>query len=196
MGIIGMAGGASRVPTFAKPLLTADLFATMVVDAENRISPTSAWDNIRLVSGGAAWADHVAVALYLKHGTAAPCKLMLYFPCDWDAAAKRFVDSGSSDWKVNPGRLANSLHAEFSAVVGRDSLHEIDDAIRRGAEIITAFRGFHPRNDALAAGVDWLLAYSWGDAEPESGGTLYTWSRFANRAQKTRVSLARLSNEP
>ena len=62
-----------------------------------------------LVSGGAAWSDHVAVELFLSDEYDG---LTLHMPCKW--IRKEHYDNGSYSWQTNPGKLANSCHRKFS----------------------------------------------------------------------------------
>jgi hypothetical protein len=124
-----------------------------------------------LVSGGAGWSDHVAVKLFLRKKVTS---LTLCLPCDFDTTTKQYVDTGSDDWKTNPGRLANRYHQYFTVKRERSSLEEIAKAITKGA-IIKVYKGFHKRNDIVAKENDLLIAYGLGD-EPE-GGTKYTFDK-------------------
>jgi len=57
-----------------------------------------------LVSGGAAWADHIAVVVFLLGN----CKsLSLHLPCAWDVLREQYADTGEFDWRTNPGGTAN-----------------------------------------------------------------------------------------
>jgi hypothetical protein len=97
-------------------------------------------------------------------------------------------DQDRINWKTNPGVLANQCHADFSRVVARDSLEEIDRAIRLGANVIVS-QGFHAQNTKLALGCDTLIAFSWSTSSaPIDGGTYDTWSKCKN-ALKIHFSL-------
>lgn len=132
-----------------------------------------------LVSGGAAWADHVAVKLFLEKK--AP-HLRLFLPCEWDNGS--FKDSGSDDWKVNPGRTINRYHKAFQLRTRINSLSEIQIAKGEGAELIPVRGGFYGRN-ALVAKSDFLLAMTFGkDREVKDGGTADTVKRYLERVRK------------
>jgi hypothetical protein len=76
-------------------------------------------ETTQLVSGGAAWADHVAVRLFtsgLGYGS-----LRLCLPAPWDAEAGCFVDTAPAA-KGAPGARTNQLHAVFSRGLQIDSL--------------------------------------------------------------------------
>lgn len=132
-----------------------------------------------LVSGGAAWADHVAVKLFLQHK--AP-HLRLYIPCKWDNGS--FEDIGVDDWKLNPGRTLNRYHKAFSNKTLLNSLTEIQIAKGEGAEILPCKGGFYGRN-AMVAKSDFLLAMTYGNKhEVKDGGTAHTVRTYLNRVRK------------
>lgn len=117
-----------------------------------------------LVSGGAAWGDHVAVHLYLTREHT----LTLHLPCPWENG--RYQDMSSRDWRTNPGRLANQRHELFQRQTGIDSLQQIQSAIDRGAQVCI-HSGFHARNTEIAK-VKVLVA-----SGCLKGGTLDTWKK-------------------
>jgi hypothetical protein len=126
----------------------------------------------RLVSGGAALADHLAVDLFLSGHVQ---KLKIYAPCPWDGES--FIDTGDRDWRTNPGGLANYYHRKFSKSTGKDSLNEINQAIEKGAVFNCKYSGFHTRNTQIAR-ADKLIALTFGSGdEPDDGGTLDTWKK-------------------
>lgn len=132
-----------------------------------------------LVSGGAAFMDHVAVRLFLDKK--AP-NLRLFLPCEWDNGS--FKDNGSDDWKVNPGRSANRLHKTFQSRTQINSLTEIQLAKHEGAELIAVPKGFYARN-ALVAKSDFLLAMTFGNKhEVKDGGTAHTVGCYLERVRK------------
>lgn len=138
-----------------------------------------------VVSGGAAWADHVAVKLFL--GKEIP-KLKLFFPCVFDMEMEMYTtstisskDNPNNRW--SPGEIANNLHNRFSRKVGFNSLGEIFFAIKQGAETCVC-KGFHAR-DAMVAQSDAILAMTFGDREwLKEGGTAHTMMTYLNRVKK------------
>lgn len=148
---------------------------------------------VHLVSGGAAWSDHIAVTLFLAGCVAG---LTLYLPCRWEPGdSPKFASNGSGSWKTNPGGLANTRHGSFSVGIGRDSLKEIEAARLKGAHIITDYHGFHARNSAIAKDAERLIAFTWGaDVAPAAGGTLDTWKKA--RCEKVHVPLGELALAP
>jgi hypothetical protein len=179
---VGIIGNARNIP----PPADAHLFSLMCKKATHIITDqlSLSLSDVVLVSGGAAWGDHVAVALYLEHRPLAG--LELHIPCAWSSSNKAYEDTGSTDWRVNPGHLANSLHRSFAAAVSRETLTEIEMAKHLGAVLVDTDKGFHARNTAIAASSDYLIAFTSDETEPISGGTADTWKKFT-RETKRRV---------
>lgn len=123
-----------------------------------------------LVSGGAAWADHVAVRLALEDGW----PLSLHLPAEFDHVCKRYTSEG---WH-SPGSVSNIWHRKFSEVARRDalaSLREIAEVLRLPTTSVpVAGRGFWFRNRTIAESED-ILAFTFGATEPIDGGTRQTW---------------------
>lgn len=149
-------------------------------------------EDTHLVSGGAAWSDHVAVVLYLE-GRAQD--LTLFVPAPFVGLGLGFRDTGNWDWRSNPGKTSNYYHKSFSKTTNRDSFRELESARLRGANFDSSRSGFHQRNTEIARNSDVMIAFSWSDSEqPEDGGTADTWSKF--RGEKRRhVPLFTLANQ-
>ena len=116
-----------------------------------------------LVSGGAAWIDHVAVGL----AKAEKYPLTLHLPCEWDAEQKRYLQLPNPK---DTGAIANHYHHAFSLLMtnyqsSNRTLHTIDEAIRNHATI-TVSNSFQERNIRVAD-VDCLIAATFG-ANPGS----------------------------
>ena len=71
----------------------------------------------KLVSGGSAWADHVAVSLFLQRKVEG---LELHLPC-------QFADE--FDVKTPEGRILNGLHQHCSTILGVNTLSQLELAI-------------------------------------------------------------------
>ena len=138
-------------------------------------------EEIVLVSGGAAWFDHIAVMAYLCEDSR--LDLELHLPCSFEA---RFKDNGLRDWRSNPGFLSNRYHDTFSRETGIESLKDISQSIQRGCTVYI-HNGFHERNEKLVQDLDLLIAFGAGTDAPESGGTRYTWDKA--RCDKLFVSM-------
>lgn len=141
-----------------------------------------------LVSGGAAWADHVAVDLFLRPITDRPM-LDLCLPAV--PVGGGFEDSGVRDWRSNPGGTANHYHRKFSRRLWGDpdrSLGEIDEALGRLGCNSSFREGFHARNELVAMRANAMLAFTMAKGPtPADGGTKHTWSLF--RGPKLHVPL-------
>lgn len=174
VAIIGTAGRDKNRP------MTAELWRAMLADAKARVSSTDT-----LVSGGAAWADHLAVRLYLDGDVQ---HLVLHLPAP-------LVDGQFAGPKnASAGSVANYYHARFKQATRVDGIAEIAQAIAKGAEVTEqpAAKGYgamFARNALVARGCDSLLAYTFGDWDvPEDGGTKNTWDK-ARDAQRLHISL-------
>lgn len=176
IGTSGRDGAASK-------RLTSELFDRMVAACHERIieqHPDVA--QVCLVSGGAAWADHVAVELFLTKGYGV---LELCLPCGWDGEHHEFTNLPTTQC----ASTANSLHRAFSRVLKRNTLQDISRAQERGA-ILTFHNGFLARNN-LVARTPWVIALTFGKKQPDSSGTTYTWVRA--QGQRTHLCLGELT---
>lgn len=194
--------------------LTSDVFDAMVKHTTRWIEvnllkdPTNAattekrdgtlppldWSSIHLSSSGAAWCDHVAIAIYLDK-RALGATLTLHLPCDF--VDGEFFDNGKR-WSGlhNPGGIVNKQHAEFAAVLGRSTLAEINQAKSLGATLrIVEKGGFFACSQALIHECDELIAFGWagkddeGNQRPSTPGTKYTWTSAPKWTRKHFVNL-------
>ena len=179
LAVIGTAGRDKERP------MTRELWDAMLTDLEPRV----ATDDV-LVSGGAAWADHLAVRAYLNGWCIG---LELYLPAPFNG--HEFLGPARS-----AASAGNYYHGRFSAVIGCDSLREIGQAVFKGA-IVTSessaigYGGMFARNKRVAARATAVLGYTFGEGDtPADGGTLNTWEQIGG-ADKTHVSLLTLANE-
>lgn len=133
-----------------------------------------------VVSGGAAFSDHMAVGVYLAGLVE---KLDLYFPCKFDTEKVEFYDSGSDISFVNPGGVANFYHEHFSKKMGIKSLLQIKQAIDKGA-FTDVKDGFHARN-VFVAKADMVIAFTFGNgAVVKDGGTAHTCREYLKSGKK------------
>lgn len=166
--------------------MSAELYEDMIERAHETIVNDLNLDvsNVILVSGGAAWSDHVAVSLFERNRYAG---LELYIPCDWKES--KYYDNGERGWRRNPGYSANMYHRQFSDIVLCDTLAEIENAQKNGA-VLHVKNGFHARNTCIAKS-DTLIAFTWANNEYEiTGGSRDTWRKCNNR--KIHISLNEL----
>ena len=131
-----------------------------------------------LVSGGAAWSDHLAVQLFIdyKHFVG----LKLFLPVKFDGS----FDEQELTIPFNCGRVLNHYHRDFGEVIGMDTLAQIDSVIKEGIAPFTG-KGFHGRNTQIADASHDLLAFTFGDDEKlKDGGTKDTWDKFIKRSNR------------
>jgi hypothetical protein len=170
------------------PLLTKDLWRAMRRDLASRISV----DDV-LVSGGAAWADHLAVDAFLG-GRCGGLELYLPAPLFHGGGITRFMgERGSS------GAASNYYHGNFSRAVGIDSRAQIMQAMEQGAIVVQervarGYAAMFNRNAKVATRCTEMIAYTFGDgSEPEDGGTRHTWNLAGQRsAERLHVPLRSL----
>lgn len=177
IALIGTAGRDKSKP------MTANLWAAMVADALDRVPSGAA-----LISGGAAWADHLAVELFLL-GHASALRLHLPAPfATCDAFAGGYGTAGGA---------ANFYHQTFSKTTGKMSVREIATACHKGATFTAQPEGpgmsaFFARNKLVAAEATACFAYTWGDGqEPTDGGTKNTWGQI--KGNRVHVALGGLA---
>lgn len=161
--------------------MSIGLWNWMVEDVMSRIRKGA-----HVVSGGAAWADHLAVELFLR-GHAG--ELTLHLPAP--------IKDG---WFQGPYKsaasAANFYHAQFSTVIGRHSIGEIVDASKHElchgtVQPIGAGYGAMFQRNALVAECEQMLAYTFGQGDvPADGGTKDTWDKC--RGMKLHVPLINL----
>jgi hypothetical protein len=151
-----------------------------------------------LVSGGAAWADHLAVSLFLNNEVD---QLILHLPAPFEHG--QYVEGSKA------GGIANYYHRKFAKTIaaevsGISTLDDIGIAIEKGARI-HVYNGFFERNLEVARS-DLILAYTFGTAdgkympgEPgfgdakaaglKDGGTAHTWNHAHSALAKRHVNL-------
>jgi len=129
-------------------------------------------NDVCLISGGAAWADHIAVLAYLAQPDL-PFKvfLKLHLPCEFSKEDCQFVSS-------KDGLTANYYHDKFSLKLNTDSLKQIQMSINNGAKTVNG-GSFKSRNTEVAKDSDVLIALTFGNASKlKVGGTSDTMSKF------------------
>lgn len=198
IGIIGTAGKRHKCQ---RRELDRELYIKMIdasISVLNQYCTNS--HQIHLISGGAAWSDHIAVALKTLHVLTrddvedtesmnmetSPLPLTIYSPCDFILDEMEFEDNGKRGYQENPGRLANQYHSSFSSKVGFNSLEEIYELmILFDVELIVPppdpeYKSmFHRRNQIVAEESDVLMVFGWSDELKDvGGGTSDTVKRF------------------
>lgn len=128
-----------------------------------------------LISGGAAFADHLAVQAFLSPKVHVN-KLTLCLPCEFNLSKGKFQENPKD--QKDCGRISNWYHEKSMKITGRDSLAEIAQAIEGGAEVIVG-KGFFDRNKTVARWADMLVAITFGTEEwVKDGGTAHTTREF------------------
>lgn len=184
LGIIGTAGRKDDAL-----LLSYEMWGLGVMQVLNVLKFEKDIDTA--VSGGAAWADHIAVYSYLE---GIVDHLILHLPCKWDMEKNQFYDSGIFDSRSNPGGTANYYHRKFNQKYKRNSLNEISQAINKGATVVIT-EGFLNRNTKVANDSDILLALTFGNKEKiKNGGTADTARKYLQRAIKHKLYHYDLNN--
>lgn len=178
VAVIGTAGRDKGKP------YTKQLWEAMLEDARRRFV-----SDVTLVSGGAAWADHLAVALFLENRD--KFSLRLFLPSIFAEHTQRFVGPANS-----AASAANFYHEKFSRAIGVDSRGQIASLFKMGNVSIDCepssegYGGMFARNKKVAQVSDACLAYTWGEGtEPADGGTMNTWKQIEGR--KVHVPLYR-----
>lgn len=134
---------------------------------------------VHLISGGAAWADHLAIRFFLE----GKCKhLTLHLPAKFN---KQYDDTKC-------GKTANYYHRLFSEQIGENTLEQVQEAIKEGAiatyQSGTSSSSFFARNTLIAEDSDGLIALTYSDRNGRiSGGTADTWRKFQKLKPKNRA---------
>lgn len=174
MANLAIVGSAGRGEDGAK--VSLDLYASMVQKAKDTIQILAGQD-IQidcLVSGGAAFADHVAVTLFLLRYVP---RLVLYFPCGFDMDEAKFVDQ-----RGDTGAIVNHYHRKFSQALSFDSMLQLKKAIETDNCEMTVKMGFKNRNSLVANAADAMLAMTFGSGPVvKNGGTSDTVAKFLAR---------------
>jgi len=202
---VSIIGTAGRKEDHAK--LTKEVFNSMKKRAMEIIKNVFQLDisSVTLVSGGSAWADHIAVRLWLESlfdenpsvGSFHSLTLFLPYKLQQMANKVQFEDLQGSSWRDNPGKVLNELHSRFSDKMKEDfnSFNDLVSAQGLGATLDTSYHGFHNRNKQVAKS-DYLIAFTWGNSKsgPKNGGTFHTWSN-CKTVNKIHVPLSELEEE-
>lgn len=153
LAVIGTAGRGSDAKQ-----LTPELYDHMY---EKLIETLSEWQVASVASGGAAYADHLAVRAFLD----GYCReLLLLVPAPFDG--KMFIPNPSVQF--NPGRTLNHYHEAFSRTCGVDSRKQLAKAIAVGAKV-SVVEGFHNRNMEVARAAELLVAFTFGNKNSRAG---------------------------
>jgi hypothetical protein len=147
----------------------------------NLISTMEEWNILSLVSGGAAWGDHLAIRAFLEKKSK---HLILCLPAPFEKG--HFIARGD-------GSIVNRYHDIFTHKCKIDSRQEITLAIQNGAEVHIGV-GFIDRNLEVSRLASHMIAFTFGGGETicdcyptdegfsvsrkaglKDGGTSHTW---------------------
>lgn len=160
--------------------LSRDSFGEMFLSVKSitkRLSNGQPWT---AVSGGAAWADHIAV---FSFGLGFAEKLHLELPCELGPDGK-FMDTHERDFKKNPGGTANFWHKKFSDRVGIDSFKQLRSAADNENCVVSVGKGFFDRNGKIATKADACIALTFGnEGVLQDGGTADTMKKFLKKGK-------------
>lgn len=187
---IAIIGTAGRNDDFYK--LTSARYGKMMGWCEEKVEDLrrKGVEDIELVSGGAAWADHLAVLMF-KVGIVD--RLTLHLPAPF---SDRF------DCESNSGKSANYYHEQFSTKLKGDSFGDLSEVIQspycRTTEqpVAKGYGPFFARNALVVKELDpekdAMYAFTFGpEHEPKDGGTKHTWDLFKS-SRKRHIALGNL----
>lgn len=131
-----------------------------------------------LVSGGAAWADHVAIWAFLNNLCAG---LILHLPAPFEG--NRFIgEYGTS------GNACNYYHKKFCSQLGINSFDHIKQALaHKNCKVTTqpvtmGYAAMANRNKLVANDCTHMIAFTFGEGDvPADGGTKITWDMAADK---------------
>ena len=131
-----------------------------------------------VVSGGAAWADHVAIWAF---GTDLVSHIKLHLPAP-------FIDGKFKGEFGTSGGTCNYYHSLFSKVMGFDSLDHIKQITEHSNVTLTiqpeanGYAAMAARNIKVAKDCTHMIAFTFGEGDvPADGGTKMTWDMAAGK---------------
>jgi hypothetical protein len=154
LAVVGTAGRGNDAI-----FLNRDVYIRMVSATVKFIESLGDLNRIRLVSGGAAWTDHIVITMVLQR-IVRPENVTVFAP-------SKFVEGEyyGTGYAERTSRTANHYHREFSKAVGGNTLTEIETAIHMGIHFIPGSGDFKARNTQVARFVSpggHLLAFTMG----------------------------------
>lgn len=187
---IAIIGTAGRGEDFCR--LTTFRYNRMISWCQEKITDLrhKGVEDIELVSGGAAWADHLAVLMFKRQIVD---RLTLHLPAPF---TDRF------DILSDAGRSANFYHEQFSTKLNGNSFENLVEVIEspycRVTEqpVAKGFGPFFARNALVVKELDpekdAMYAFTFGpDHEPKDGGTKHTWDLFKS-SRKRHIALGNI----
>lgn len=180
LAVIGTAGRD------ANPKLTRNLWEDMC----EHFSLYLHENNVKhVVSGGAAWADHLAVYAKLNGKVD---RLTLFLPA-------RLNYSGYIGPKKSSASASNYYHKRFSQTIAEDSLVQLNDVLKRPGvsacfeEASSGYGSLFKRNLKVAKFCTSILAYTFNPYDfPADGGTRHTWDN-SSAEEKVHIDLTKFA---
>lgn len=185
VAIIGTAGrGADGARLSQELIQEMKLEAMNIIQTEFKLE----LERVRLVSGGAAGADHVAPLLFLEAvKTPKPFRgLSIHLPCDFEAwyDEKKQSTQFSICMEEGDGKIMKYYHTLFSKKMGYETLQDFTRVFEQKAlfnppskqtsKAKTPKRSFKSRNQQVAES-DYMIAFTFGVGGVKDGGTKMTW---------------------
>ena len=187
MTSIAIIGTAGRGPLSVR--LSWSLYQRCVGLVESTLSGRDL-TQITLVSGGAAWMDHVAVTVFLRnYEKGLGLRLFLPVPLVEPSDMKERVEFRCT----REGLIMNHYHDKFQVHLPQqvNPRAAFNSALQHGAEIKVIRGGFKKRNFSVGK-VDEVWAFTWAEGEvPAEGGTRHTWDH-SSAPVKRHASLLKL----
>jgi len=197
IAIIGTAGRGESINFLNKEKylsLLKTLDECITYEMETRINE----DSFTLVSGGAAWMDHLAIDLFMMyndiysyfpnkiHNINKPVKLILHLPEKFNFDTCIFEETKT-------GKIANYYHYIFSKIMGNSSFHDLSHVLTEDNCTYTTSNNFFVRNKLIANELekdDMVFALTIGKNEPIDGGTKHTWDLISDEIiDKVHISI-------
>lgn len=182
VGVIGTAFRKNEAGALNK-----ELFDKMVLDF-NAMCLKRKW---RMgISGGAAAGDHLAV---IARMAGVLQSLTLCTPGRFDVDAEMFVHTNEEGKNIAYKRdveTANYYHKQFKEKTGIDSLAQIAALVKDYSVTIRPYNDFKERNLVVAQHSRYLVAYTFGQDEPGSKGTMHTWDAHRRAGNGMRIHRA------
>jgi hypothetical protein len=184
LAIIGTAGrGEDGKRLASDPIMYLAEMKRAALDVAYRVGAK------KLVSGGAAYADHIAIRMHLEDPSRFFLKLELPAELVKVDEGLGFKDTGERNPHTNPGGTANYYHRRFRDAVNKPGWSPFSDFTRTLPHILTEVRvtsGFLARNLVVAAEADHCLAMTFGEGpKVKDGGTAHTMTAFLKKGVGT-----------
>lgn len=186
MSTLAIIGTAGRGDDYAKLSSDPQRYWNRMIESARKVAELAKADT--LVSGGAGWADHCAVALFLSNPSHYHLVLELPAPLEADDYdGLRFRDSGL---RGDCGGTANYYHNRFTKALQTfrgatwSSFIDFKIATSHPNCAVRVTPGFKARNLKVAEQANHCLAMTFGEGRKvKDGGTAHTVGAFL--AKKT-----------